>query len=176
MSEKSCPVKKTDIIIGAAVIAIGAALVFVYFMTARPGKSVIVSIDGREIASFRLTETVDVRIADGKVTDWGTEGQEENREESASPETSETSGYNRLIIRDGEAWLSSADCPDRLCVKQGRISHTNESIVCLPHRVTIRITGEDEPDDEKAPDAVTGDRMDWALQTAAIMQYPEVRL
>ena len=48
--------------------------------------------------------------------------------------------------------MEDADCPDRLCVKQGRIKKVGESIVCLPHKVVIEIVGEKE---EAGVDAVT---------------------
>ena len=37
--------------------------------------------------------------------------------------------------------MTDADCPDKLCVKTGRISKTGETIVCLPHRVVVEIIG-----------------------------------
>lgn len=51
-------------------------------------------------------------------------------------------GTNRLIIKDGEAWISEASCPDKICVHQGKISREGEIIVCLPNRMTARIVGE----------------------------------
>ena len=50
-------------------------------------------------------------------------------------------GYNRLVIRDGEAWIEEADCPDRLCAGQGHISKTGQSLICLPHKLTVTIEG-----------------------------------
>lgn len=49
-------------------------------------------------------------------------------------------GSNILVIRGGEAYISHADCPDGLCVKSGKISLVGESIVCLPNRVSVRIS------------------------------------
>ena len=50
-------------------------------------------------------------------------------------------GVNRLIIRSGQAWIESADCPDGLCVKQGRIEREGQSVICLPHKLVITIEG-----------------------------------
>ena len=50
-------------------------------------------------------------------------------------------GSNILVIRDGQAWLSEANCPDLLCVKQGRIHYTGQVITCLPNRVTVTVEG-----------------------------------
>ena len=50
-------------------------------------------------------------------------------------------GSNILVIRDGEAWLSDADCPDLLCVRQGKIRYTGQVITCLPNRLTVTVEG-----------------------------------
>ena len=48
--------------------------------------------------------------------------------------------FNRLVIRDGSAWISEASCPDKLCVHQGKIRNEGEMIVCLPNRMIAKIT------------------------------------
>ena len=50
-------------------------------------------------------------------------------------------GSNTLVIRDGYAWLSEADCPDHLCVKMGKIHYTGQVITCLPNRLTVTVEG-----------------------------------
>ncbi len=50
-------------------------------------------------------------------------------------------GTNILVIRDGQAWLSEANCPDLLCVKQGKIHYTGQVITCLPNRLTVTVEG-----------------------------------
>ncbi len=52
---------------------------------------------------------------------------------------------NILLIRDGEADMTEADCPDQICVRHVSISHVGENIVCLPNRVVVSVTGEEEP-------------------------------
>lgn len=51
-------------------------------------------------------------------------------------------GVNKIEVKDGKVRMTYADCPDELCVKTGWISKTGETIVCLPHRVVVEITGE----------------------------------
>ena len=46
---------------------------------------------------------------------------------------------NTIEIKNGEVWVSDADCPDLLCVRQGHISKNGESIICLPHKLTILV-------------------------------------
>jgi len=52
-------------------------------------------------------------------------------------------GENTLVIRDGRADIVAADCPDRLCVHQPSITRDGESIICLPHRITVTVEGGD---------------------------------
>lgn len=53
-------------------------------------------------------------------------------------------GSNTLVIEGGEAWISDATCPDKVCIHQGKISHSGEMIVCLPNLMIAKITGEEE--------------------------------
>lgn len=92
----------------------------------RDGGAVVVEQEGQETAWYALSEDRTVRI----------EGER---------------GYNLLVIQGGEAWLSEADCPTQLCVKTGKIRYAGQSIVCLPHRLAVRIVG-----GASALDAVTG--------------------
>ena len=57
-------------------------------------------------------------------------------------------GNNILTIRDGIADMTEADCPDQLCVKQKAISHTGETLVCLPHKIVVKVINHtDKPED-----------------------------
>ena len=50
-------------------------------------------------------------------------------------------GTNHIVIQDNAVYMPDADCPDKLCVHTGTIHKTGETIVCLPHRVVVEITG-----------------------------------
>lgn len=50
-------------------------------------------------------------------------------------------GTNILVIEDGKARVDEADCPDKLCVRQGEISRTGQTVTCLPNRLTVTIEG-----------------------------------
>ena len=49
-------------------------------------------------------------------------------------------GHNELTIKDGAAYMTDADCPDKYCIQMGKATHTGDSIVCLPHKLVIEIT------------------------------------
>ena len=48
-------------------------------------------------------------------------------------------GWNKICYAGGEIWVEEADCKNQVCVKHGSISHTGETIVCLPNRLVVRI-------------------------------------
>ncbi|MBQ9882434.1 MAG: NusG domain II-containing protein [Synergistes sp.] len=48
-------------------------------------------------------------------------------------------GFN-IIKTDGRgAAVISADCPDGVCIRMGRITRPGSGAVCLPHRLLLRI-------------------------------------
>ena len=49
--------------------------------------------------------------------------------------------YNVLRIAGGEASIAEANCGDHTCVRTGPVSREGETIVCLPHRLVIRVEG-----------------------------------
>jgi hypothetical protein len=49
---------------------------------------------------------------------------------------------NRLVIKDSEADILSADCPDKVCVHERKIRYAGETLVCLPNKVVVEIEGE----------------------------------
>ena len=50
-------------------------------------------------------------------------------------------GSNILVVENGEAWVSDADCPDKVCMGMGKISRNGEFIACLPNRLLIVVEG-----------------------------------
>ena len=45
----------------------------------------------------------------------------------------------RLPLSDAVEYRKEADCPDQICVSRGLIQKSGQSIVCLPHRLVIRL-------------------------------------
>ena len=108
--------KKQDMILIAVVLG-AAVLLFLgtKLMHKSPAEIVEVSVDGK------VVETLDL-AKDQELTIDGVSG-----------------GTNHLIIKDGEAWVSEASCPDKICVHQGKIHLDGEIIVCLPNKMTAQI-------------------------------------
>ena len=51
-------------------------------------------------------------------------------------------GDNIIEIKDGGICMKDADCPDKYCISQGKINQSNQTIVCLPHRLVVEITAD----------------------------------
>lgn len=52
-------------------------------------------------------------------------------------------GTNKVRVQPEGVSMESAHCPDKLCVKQGSISKSGESIICLPNKIIIEFKGSD---------------------------------
>ena len=53
---------------------------------------------------------------------------------------------NTVTVENGRVAVTVSDCPGEDCVHSGWIGRAGHSIVCLPNRVEIRITGADPVD------------------------------
>ena len=112
--------KKQDIGLLAAMLA-GVLLLGAFLMlTRKSGAEVVVKVAGNQVTAFPLNKNT-------KYTIHGVNG-----------------GTNELTIENGQVWLEEASCPYKLCVHQGKIKYSGESIICLPNKVSVTI--EDEAD------------------------------
>ena len=50
-------------------------------------------------------------------------------------------GSNVVCAERNGVCMEHADCPDGLCIKQGKITKGGRSIVCLPNKVIVEIIG-----------------------------------
>ena len=84
---------RNDIILAAVIIIIAVAGLLFISSTKTEGDFVVVKIDGVETSRYPLSENTEVEINTGK-----------NGED-----------INVLVIKDGKAFVSEADCPDGIC-------------------------------------------------------------
>lgn len=105
--------KKRDLLFALSL----AAIFFILFLIIRgkgAGEYITVSLEGEAIGSYALTEKEQViEIGDNNV----------------------------LTIINNEAYMSNAFCPDKICIKRGKISKVGEEIICMPNRVIVRVEG-----------------------------------
>ncbi|MCR5690601.1 MAG: NusG domain II-containing protein [Eubacterium sp.] len=52
--------------------------------------------------------------------------------------------HNKFQIKGGRVSMVEADCGDQTCVKMGEISKINETIVCLPHKLVLKISSKEK--------------------------------
>lgn len=48
-----------------------------------------------------------------------------------------------IVVNDGKIKVDEENSPLHLCSRQGYISNTYESIVCLPNKIVINISGDE---------------------------------
>jgi hypothetical protein len=48
-------------------------------------------------------------------------------------------GISTVVIENGEAYMLDSPCPNKVCIKMGRISDPGDSIICIPNRVHIQV-------------------------------------
>ncbi|MDE7414820.1 MAG: NusG domain II-containing protein [Lachnospiraceae bacterium] len=80
------------------------------------GATVRIIIDGELYGEYSLSEEQSIAI-DGEL------------------------GHNRLVIEDGSAYMAGADCPDKYCMDYKPIAKGGETIICLPHKLVVEVTG-----------------------------------
>ncbi len=106
-----------DVILVLSLLAVALSVFLIITLTREEGATVVVSVDGERVSEYSLAR-------DG--------------------EYSLNGGTNILVIEDGRAYMKDADCPDKLCVHQGKKSYSGERIVCLPNRVMVEVVGAGE--------------------------------
>ncbi|MBE6584585.1 MAG: NusG domain II-containing protein [Ruminococcaceae bacterium] len=119
---------KNDIIFIAVLLVAVSLIGLCVFLIRGEGDSVTVTVDGKAYGTYRLSDDVRVEIRTG-------DGGEH---------------VNVLVIKDGKAYIESADCPDGICASHRAIHREGESIVCLPHKVVVTVISSDK----NAPDVV----------------------
>lgn len=64
---------------------------------------------------------------------------------------------NQIEVRPGSIGIISADCPDKLCVRQGFVTDSRLPVVCLPNRLVIQLRPASEVKTQEpiSPDIIT---------------------
>ena len=91
---------------------------------------------------FRLSGTAGDVVITLNGNPYGTYSLEEDRRIEISGENY----HNVVLIENGSVRMQSSDCHNQICVNHMPISRSGESIICLPHRIVVRIQGGKEAD------------------------------
>ncbi|TDT60996.1 NusG domain II-containing protein [Fonticella tunisiensis] len=57
-------------------------------------------------------------------------------------------GFNIIDISNAKVRIIDADCPDKICIKDGAISKPGDMLVCLPNKVVVEIKGESNSEND----------------------------
>lgn len=116
--------KKKDLILICSVLVLAAAFWLVPRAVGLFGNSkeqkLRITVSGEEYGTYSLEEDQVIKVGDTNVCE----------------------------IKDKKVSMISADCPDQLCVHQRTIQLQGETIVCLPNKVVLEITGTRQTDQE----------------------------
>ena len=106
--------KKNDWILVAVILVLAVIGFIIYTNLGKQTAGIVkVTIDGEVFGTYSLEKEQKIKIND----------------------------TNYLLIKDGQADMIEADCPDQICVEHISISKNKETIVCLPNKVIIEIVG-----------------------------------
>lgn len=100
-----------DLLLIAALLLISLSVYFVFNAVTEAGSVVRVYEGNRVVKEYPLSVDGEYYIGDG----------------------------NLLKIENGEAYMVWADCPDKWCIHQGKISEVGERVTCLPNKVMLEI-------------------------------------
>ena len=117
--------KKKETIFIASILVIAGILWLGFRISGQRSHNTIrITVDGKEFGTYSLSKDQVIHIGDTNVCE----------------------------IKDGQARMISAQCPDHLCMKQKAIDEKGGTIVCLPNKVVIE--GEKSTDSKKTDESV----------------------
>ena len=111
--------KKKDIIMIAAMLLAALALYLISQISlGAEASTIVVTLDGKEVLRRPLAveSTYDIAQEDGSL--------------------------NVIAVENGAVYMKEANCRDGLCIRQGKMKNGAKTIVCLPHKVVVQLTGD----------------------------------
>ena len=116
--------KKKDLILICSVLVLAAAFWGIFGNS--KAQKLRITVSGKEYGVYSLDEDQVIKIGDTNVCE----------------------------IKDKKVTMISAECPDQLCIHQGPIRLQGETIVCLPNKVVLEVTGMKQTDKEALDEIV----------------------
>ena len=123
--------KKRDIIIIAALLLCAGALYLISQVSlSAEASTVVVTLDGKEVLRrpLAMENTYEIAQEDGSL--------------------------NIIAVKDGAVFMQEANCRDGLCIRQGKMKNGAKTIVCLPHKLVVQLTGDAPASDNSDLDII----------------------
>lgn len=115
--KKPFEAKRGDLFIIIGLLALGLIAAILIPLLLPSGGAAEVEIDGECRGVYSLSEDRTVRIESDE-------------------------GYNTLVIKNGQAYIEDADCRCGVCAAHAPIDKDGETIICLPHKLVVRVVKE----------------------------------
>ena len=123
--------KKRDLIIIAALLVCAAALYLISQVSlGAEASTIVVTLDGKEVLRrpLAMEDTYEIAQEDGSL--------------------------NIIAVEDGAVFMQEANCRDGLCIRQGKMRNGAKTIVCLPHKIVVQLTGDAPQSDDSDLDII----------------------
>ncbi len=104
-------VKKADVILFICIVLLSLSLlIFLLVFPKSNGDTLVITVNGAEYCRAPLNKDTEITLE-----------------------------HNTVVIKDGEAFMKSADCKDKICINQGKINAVGETVVCIPGGVILEV-------------------------------------
>ena len=110
-------IKKADILLFFLILAFGLEVSWWSLAGNAAGEKAVVTVDGKLYGTYPLSQDQTIQVVQ------------------------ENGHHNDITIKGGRVSMTFSDCRNQICVESGAISQTKDTIVCLPNKVVIEITG-----------------------------------
>lgn len=113
-------------IIMMGVVLVAALGLFFYYQMGTPkglGEQVVIEVNGQVVKTIPLPQ-----------------------EDFEWKYVAEDGDYNLIQINGHEVRIVEASCPDQVCTNEGWKSKPGSTIVCLPHKLIVKVVGEQVDD------------------------------
>ncbi|MBL8029184.1 MAG: NusG domain II-containing protein [Fibrobacteres bacterium] len=97
-----------------------------------------VYISYRFLSSQKQGYSADIEFMNSRYANWPLSTNDRKVDTIAA-----ANGQIIVERENGAIWISSAPCPDRVCVHTGRIKRAGEKIICVPNKLVITIESDE---------------------------------
>lgn len=148
MEETKQHIKIADVVLIILCLLTAFILAGCLLLGREKGRLLQISYNGEIILTVQLEDSISGKTESAGTSEngvyylitYGKDGAVPVRYEEL-PDISADGSYNLVYLSGGEVKMVSADCRDQICVHHKPVTSGGESIICLPHRLAVEITG-----------------------------------